>query len=227
MKNDLVLSLFPGVGLMDRAFEEAGCSIVRGPDLLWGGDIHNFHVPLGIFSGVIGGPPCQGFSDCKWMFNKAHEDLIAEFVRVVQEAQPAWVVMENVRGAKRSPHIPSDWLPIRLRDWDCGGRTWRIRIFWVWPPTLILVPPKRPGKPEYSVLATSWKTRNQNPDGKGFRGQEYISIEKAAELQGYPELIDVLKPLGRAYAVGLLGNGVPRAMADYIAKSVVHAMVAK
>ena len=34
-----MLSLFPGIGLLDMAFEEEGFCVVRGPDLLWGGDI--------------------------------------------------------------------------------------------------------------------------------------------------------------------------------------------
>jgi DNA (cytosine-5)-methyltransferase 1 len=38
----LVLSLFPGIGLLDMAFEEEGFCVVRGPDLLWGGDIRSF-----------------------------------------------------------------------------------------------------------------------------------------------------------------------------------------
>lgn len=58
----LVLSLFPGIGLLDMAFEEEGFCVVRGPDLLWGGDIRRFHPPSGRFDGVIGGPPCQRFS---------------------------------------------------------------------------------------------------------------------------------------------------------------------
>ena len=33
----LVLSLFPGIGLLDMAFEAEGFCVVRGPDLLWGG----------------------------------------------------------------------------------------------------------------------------------------------------------------------------------------------
>lgn len=43
----LILSLFPGIGLLDMAFEEEGFCVVRGPDLLWGGDIRRFHPPAG------------------------------------------------------------------------------------------------------------------------------------------------------------------------------------
>src|ERR1700730_15174371 len=44
-----VLSLFPGIGLLDRAFEEMGSCVMRGPDLLWGGAIQTFHPTLGYF----------------------------------------------------------------------------------------------------------------------------------------------------------------------------------
>ena len=44
----LVLSLFPGIGLLDMAFEEEGFTVVRGPDSLWGGDIKRFHAPAHI-----------------------------------------------------------------------------------------------------------------------------------------------------------------------------------
>lgn len=57
----VVLSLFPGIGLMDRGFEEEGFCVVRGPDILWGGDIRRFRVPAGLFDGINGGPPyCTG-----------------------------------------------------------------------------------------------------------------------------------------------------------------------
>lgn len=55
----LVLSLFPGIGLLDMAFEEEGFCVVRGPDLLWGGNIRKFRPPPNKFDGVIGGPHCQ------------------------------------------------------------------------------------------------------------------------------------------------------------------------
>ena len=99
----LVLSLFPGIGLLDMAFEEEGFCVVRGPDLLWGGDIRRFHPPAGKFDGVIGGPPCQAFSRLRHLVKangyKTAENLIPEFERVVAEALPSWFLMENVSEA--------------------------------------------------------------------------------------------------------------------------------
>ncbi len=60
--NELVLSLFPGVDLLGRAFSAAGYTVVAGPDPIVGGDIRDFAGVIGRFDGVIGGPPCQGFS---------------------------------------------------------------------------------------------------------------------------------------------------------------------
>lgn len=140
--NTLVLSLFPGIGLLDRAFEKQGFSVVRGPDKLWGGDIKQFHVPANRFDGVIGGPPCQCFSRLVHMVrhtfgeDKVAENLIPEFERVVGEAQPAWFLMENVPDAPdasvpgyqvSSFLLNNRWLPDttpqnRLRKFNFGCR---------------------------------------------------------------------------------------------------------
>jgi DNA (cytosine-5)-methyltransferase 1 len=103
----LVLSLFPGIGLLDRAFEEEGFCVVRGPDLLWGGDIHRFHPPAGKFDGVIGGPPCQAFSPLSNLvrargYEPKFGNLIPQFERCVSEAEPDWFVMEEVPQAPRA-----------------------------------------------------------------------------------------------------------------------------
>lgn len=215
-----ILSVYPGLDLLGRAFERNGYTVFRGPDLLWGGDNRNFHPVPGVFEGVIGGPPCQWGSQLSKLGNVSAKDLTGDFLRIVEEASPKWAVMENVRGVLRANLMPADWAATRLRDWDCGGFTYRVRYFWVWPAKLILVPPKRPGKPEYSVLATSWK--GHDSANKKMRMHSNLSIGRAAELQGYPELTKVLEPLGKKYAVSLLGNGVPKAMADYIAKAVKY-----
>lgn len=105
VRQQLVLSLFPGIGILDTAFEAKGFCIVRGPDLLWGGDVKRFHPPSGAFSGVIGGPPCQAHSRLVHIVRHRYgeasvaEDLIPEFIRVVDEARPTWWVMENVESA--------------------------------------------------------------------------------------------------------------------------------
>jgi DNA (cytosine-5)-methyltransferase 1 len=102
--NQLVLSLFPGIGLLDRAFEEEGFTVVRGPDVIWGGDIRSFHPPEGKFDGIIGGPPCQTFSALANLVRASGREprfgnLIPEFERCVSEALPAWFLMENVPNA--------------------------------------------------------------------------------------------------------------------------------
>lgn len=132
----LVLSLFPGIGLLDRAFEEAGFCVVRGPDLLWGGDIRTFHPPAGPWGGIIGGPPCQEFSALAPLVrHNGHEprfgNLIPEYERCVAEAQPAWFVMENVRGAPLPDVEGYDRWAELLRDSDVGGVQPRVRrISW-------------------------------------------------------------------------------------------------
>lgn len=130
MTAPLVLSLFPGIGLLDMAFEEEGFCVVRGPDLLWGGDVRRFHPPAGRFDGVIGGPPCQLFSIMKRLnplAGEKHGNLIPEFERVVAEAAPVWFVMENVEGAP-VPAVPGYAVrPELLRDVWVGGDTTRLR----------------------------------------------------------------------------------------------------
>lgn len=99
MNNGLVVSLFPGIGLLDAGFEDAGYCVVRGPDLLWGGDIRRFHLPAGVFHGLIGGPPCQDFSRARRDEPTGNGlEMIGEYLRCVKTAVPDWFLMENVPG---------------------------------------------------------------------------------------------------------------------------------
>jgi DNA (cytosine-5)-methyltransferase 1 len=133
MTAPLVLSLFPGIGLLDMAFEEEGFCVVRGPDLLWGGDVHSFHPPSGKFDGVIGGPPCQHWSRLRHIVEhngyQIAPDLIPEFERCVAEARPEWLLMENVPDAP-IPNVVGYGICERLiRDVWVGGETLRMRRF--------------------------------------------------------------------------------------------------
>lgn len=218
----LVLSLFPGIGLLDRAFEEAGFCVVRGPDLLWGGAVERFHPPLGRFDGIIGGPPCQKHSTASAIRGTEAVDLIPEFMRVWDEAGRPWSVMENVTGALNHPAIPVDWHPARLRDWDCGGLTSRKRFFWTWP-FMVLDPPPRPGDPSHSVMATTWKrgkSASQYVLDKGFLPGD-LPIAEYGRLQGAEDIAQQLidHHASKAFSVHCLGNGVPLAMGRYVASA--------
>ncbi len=129
----LVLSLFPGIGLLDRGFEDEGFCVVRGPDLLWGGDVKRFHPPAGRFDGVIGGPPCKRFSRLRYLVEAngydLAEDLIPEFVRCVAEAGPAWFLMENVPQAPVPSVAGYHVHQLLLNNRWCGGDQNRLRRF--------------------------------------------------------------------------------------------------
>jgi DNA (cytosine-5)-methyltransferase 1 len=224
----LVLSLFPGIGLLDRAFELEGFTVVRGPDLLWGGDVRRFTLPPGRFDGIIGGPPCQVFSVASEIAGTDKVDMIPEFVRVVNEAQPRFVVMENVRRAVGHPAVPRDWFHCVLRDWDTGGETKRTRAFFTWPMMVMEPGGRASGDPSFSVMASTAKRgRTGNPylTDKGFLPGD-LPLMEYARLQGAEEIGEQLEKhkAGRAFAVHCLGNGVPVSMGRFVARAVRAAL---
>lgn len=97
--SQLVLSLFPGIDLLGRGFEAEGFSVVRGPDLIFGGDIRTFHAPAGRFAGVVAGSPCPDFSRARRTPPTGEGTaMLGEFQRIVKETQPDWWLLENVPG---------------------------------------------------------------------------------------------------------------------------------
>lgn len=237
----LVLSLFPGIGLLDMAFEEEGFCVVRGPDLLWGGDIRRFHPPAGRFDGVIGGPPCQSFSPLvnirpSLATKAANQNQIPEFERVVHEARPAWFVMENVREAPL-PEVCGYMVQDELVNnrW-CGGEQNRLRRFsfgW-WTP----IDHVRRRLPSFHVHGealepATWKAavtsahggerRTHFNKGTGGKIQRY-TVEEALDAQGLgPGFFDGL-PFRRDAALKMLANGVPLAMGRAVARAVREAI---
>lgn len=234
-RSQLVLELFPGAGLFGRAFRELGFCVVRGDDILYGGDVREMHLPPGRFDGIIGGAPCQFASRAAVMGTKA-ENLIPEFVRLVDEAKPTWAVMENVREA--AAYAPA-WNRVFLRDWDCGGLTHRSRGFWFYGLPAARKPPKRPGNPAYAVLASNWNHRGYSANGTMKNSHRHLTPWEAARLQGFPDLADKLiekqpgwKKSSGVYAgvslssrhclaTHMLGNGVPHALGEYVANHIL------
>lgn len=124
----LVLSLFPGIDLLGRGFTAAGHCVVTGPDLIFGTTIETFHVPPGRFTGVIGGPPCQEYSDANRSRDTDEGDrLVRHFLRVVHETAADWFLMENVRNVPDLQLSHYHVQRLDVLDLDFGGRQTRLR----------------------------------------------------------------------------------------------------
>jgi DNA (cytosine-5)-methyltransferase 1 len=242
----LVLSLFPGIGLLDLAFEEAGFCVVRGPDLLWGGDIRRFHPPAGRFDGVIGGPPCQAFSRLRHIVEvngyEAAPDHIPEYERVTAAAAPTWFLMENVLGAYE-PHVPGYQVRSELvADHWCGGETSRSRRFSFGTregrrlnvESLALHRPDLEhsalasggGRPVPVAIGGSGRTKRSAKSAlRNYGYKTADAFRNHCRLQGLPDDFG-LPPFTVAAKVKAVGNGVPLAMGRAVAQAVARAIIA-
>lgn len=228
----LVLSVFPGIGLLDRAFEEEGFCVVRGPDVLWGGDIRRFHPPAGRFDGVIGGPPCQAFSTLQ-AINRAmgrkprFGNLIPEFERCVREAEPEWFVMENTpkapRPAVKGYGVHSFNINNRqFREEQNRPRTWSFGCRGARSVLMVETSVFETERFEPCVTTTmgGHPVRSTNGIAKPLRSR---SFAERLKLQGLPEDFK-LPPFTARARDEAIGNGVPMAMGRAIAKAVAKAI---
>jgi DNA (cytosine-5)-methyltransferase 1 len=208
---ELVLSIFPGIDLLGRGFEEMGFCVVRGPDKLWGGDIRDFHPPAGVFNGIIGGSPCQDFSRARRSAPTGEGvEMLKEFGRVVLEAMPEWFLLENV------PTVPDVTVPgfavqrFDLNARECGMRQSRLRHFQFGSRDRSCVSPYRAvtNEPIEEIAMASEGSKVGRRDWKTF-----------CRVQGLDEPLDLhhLTIAGRYLAVG---NGVPLPMARVLAAAV-------
>jgi len=237
----LVLSLFPGIDLLGRAFEEEGFCVVRGPDVIFGGDIRGWHVPTGRFDGVIGGPPCQCFSRLAHMVRQnglkpRFGNLIPEFERVAAEGAPSWWLMENVPDAPL-PAVPgyAGWSCLlnnrqlgeaqnRVRRWSFGVRGPQPKVLMI--DTVALEPVA------FERAALGGTDRREipvKPGGSGkpkttlpFNAKSQKGFSSICHKQGLPEELDLpgWTVEGKCKAVG---NAVPMAMGRALAKAVKEA----
>ena len=250
----LVLSLFPGIGLLDMAFEEEGFCVVRGPDLLWSGDVRSFHPPAGRFDGVIGGPPCQLFTRLRHLVPNAgqkHGNMIPEFVRCVAESRPAWFVMENVPDAP-TPEIDGySIIGNTLNNRWFGSEQHRERRInfgatdWTMPARFLRGLEFAPlDHPEFSQAVTSSlrkvpvamvrdgngghkRKRGLLPDGRrpGPDRGPRAELGDMLRLQGLPEdFFGEDSPFTVTAKRKMVGNGVPLPMGRAVAKAVKRAM---
>jgi DNA (cytosine-5)-methyltransferase 1 len=97
----------------------------------------------GELAGIIGGPPCQGFSNMgKSDISDPRNSLFDDFFRIVAEAQPKFFLAENVPGILNDRYtqirekafscVEKDYVllpPITICARDYGAPTTRTRVF--------------------------------------------------------------------------------------------------
>jgi len=210
MSKEFVLSIFPGIDLLGRAFEDENFCIVRGPDLIYGGDIRRFVPPVGVFDGVIGGSPCQGFSGLNRNPDDYSLEMLAEFRRVVVVARPQWYLLENVRGV---PRIEIDGYPsqyIRLNARDCGSIQSRNRIFQFGSLDGYALKVERVPRPTRKV-SICLASEGKSPQRRGWSEFcEAFDLPSDYDLPGW----------SLAAKYDAVGNGVPLKMGKTIAKAI-------
>ncbi len=215
----LVLSLFPGADLLGMAFEQEGFCVVRGPEILLGGDVKTFRCEPGMFDGVIGGPPCQAHSVASAGTSRA-ECLISEFERIVAEASPRWWVMENV---PQAPVIDATVFDFVLDAHDYGAAQHRNRRF---TSNLALRPVKATELHPDPYPCVIDEHRGVNGYGGKCGASRKIgrrmTMEEVNLAMGLPE--DYETPaLTVAMSYRVRGNGVPVQMGRAIARAVKDA----
>lgn len=195
-----VLSICTGMGLLDRAFMDAGFEVVPGCEIdpqkramyakLCGGEplVHDLKdLPRALlgrwsfetFDGIIGGPSCQSHSKLKAIRDPKFPDLTPLVEDLLLAINPRWFVFENV--------VPIDlsdtWEPVATR---CNAMHYyqphqsRSRWF-THSPNITPPKPRFSGSVDdlmaYSVVA----------------GRIY-GPKRGARLQGYPAAADLPFP---------------------------------
>lgn len=204
----MVLSIFPGVGLLDAAFEAEGLSTVRGPDPLWGGDIRRFRGRPGLFWGVMGGPPCQDFSSARRDEPTGYGlEMLAEFRRVVAECRPDWWLLENVS---------------RVPDVRIDGYSWqRIDLDQAWYEPITRLRHVQFGSRNGTMLHIPRGTRRPNLV-PGALACDLRPFKVVRRIQGLPDDYD-LPGFTREAAVAAVGNGVPLVLGRVLARAILSA----
>jgi len=141
-----VISLFSGIGGMDLGFLEAGFRIFHASDVDQKTvDTYNlnFKIHKAIAQDIrelnsdslpraptviLGGFPCQGFSSAgKRQIMDPRNSLAWEFIRIIKELRPEFIIGENVLGIRSMQHPDGGLVLDKIKE-DLEALGYKIRI---------------------------------------------------------------------------------------------------
>ena len=147
-----VLSLFDGMSCARIALDRAGILVTsykaseldkyaikvshaNYPDIEQLGDVCDVKAKdVGKIDLLIGGSPCQGFSFAgkQLNFDDPRSKLFFEFVRLKDEINPGFFILENVRMKQESQDIISEYLGVKPKQFNSSlvSAQNRNRLFW-------------------------------------------------------------------------------------------------
>jgi DNA (cytosine-5)-methyltransferase 1 len=208
---ELVLSVFSGIDLLGKGFEQNGFCVVSSGDILYGHDIRDKRFPSGRFDGVIGGSPCQDFSKARRTPPTGYGlEMLGEFKRVVIETLPKWFLLENVPTV---PNIEIEGYHIQRFDLnarECGSVQNRLRHFQFGSIEGLVLNVKRDSALSRGVPCVTAS------EGKR---QDRRSWGEFCELQGLPKTFD-LPSFTQSAKYQAVGNGVNIEVAKRVASAI-------
>ncbi|MPR31961.1 DNA cytosine methyltransferase [Salmonirosea aquatica] len=213
----LVLSVYSGIGLLDSGFEQNGFCVVRGPEKITGGDIRAFRSMPGVFSGVIGGSPCQDFSRARRTPPTGEGlELLGEYCRIVQESLPNWFLLENVPGVPDIEIVGYHVQRFDLSPTQLGHSQSRLRHFQFGSKRGLILNIRRSaftGKREPCLTASEGTQKGRR------------TFSEFCRLQGLPPDFD-LPDFHKAAKYKAVSNGVHAAVAQEVGRAIWEATTA-
>lgn len=199
--NKLLLSIFPSIDLLGKAFELQNFCVVQAQDLIMSGDIRNFHPPAGRFDGVIGGSPCQDFSSLNRSPANYSYEMLDEYCRVVTATQPDWFLHENVQGVPKF-QIEGYTQQRFTLDLAWFSEYSRLRVFTFGS--------------KNGVLLNPMQGKKGLVKGTSITGNDDRSFSACCEIHGLDKHFD-LPSLTLTAKKQAIANGVPLQLGNYVA----------
>jgi len=176
--NPVLLDLYCGAGGATVGYQKAGFAVVGvdiKPQPNYPGDwfiqadaMEYLKEFGGVYHAIHASPPCQGYSQSKYIQGNDHPDHIPELRRILRSIGRPYVI-ENVPGAPLEN-------PLTLCGTMFGLPLIRHRLFEVWPVPMAMAPAVCSHERGGATSGNSYKRRNKQGNARLSEGYKYVTV---------------------------------------------------